>query len=154
MGGGGGVDIRISRSGGVANRVQKKIPAHQSFVDVPPELPKPPVDPPPKSPLLVLLFVLPKPVLPVEPKPVSREDSSKRWVRADVHIPQCLRCAIREGCEDEKERIMTYHLYSCLCSSLRIQIQSPIAAGCCSGRSHHRQILHRTPSWVSSSQKR
>jgi hypothetical protein len=54
------------------DRVQQKDPEQKITVDIPPELPNPPVEPPPKSPPPVV-FVLPKPELPVEPKPVPQE---------------------------------------------------------------------------------
>jgi hypothetical protein len=70
------------------NRVEQSIRRAQSIVDVPPELPKPP-DPLPKSPVPVELFAAPKPVLVVEPKPMSREqDPCKRPVRAEVPSSQ------------------------------------------------------------------
>ena len=61
----------------------------QSMFDVPPEPPKPPVLPPPKSPEPAVLFVAPKPVLFVEPKPKSQQEISyKRPVRVEVPSSQ------------------------------------------------------------------
>jgi hypothetical protein len=52
-------------------RVQKNDPEQQDIFDVPPEFPKPPVDPLPKSPPPVV-FVLPNPALFVAPNPVRK----------------------------------------------------------------------------------
>jgi len=116
---------------------QKDPLRQQSVVDIPPELPKP-VEPPPKSPPPVV-FVLPKPVLPVEPNPVpSEEDTRKLWIHAVSHSLPVLRrqapCARQDGREGGGlNRRLTYQ-YSCLLLT-QIHRKECSAVDCYSGRS-------------------